>query len=65
MKETTSIKCAHPACICTVAKGETFCSQYCSDAGKEDVEISCDCGHEGCAIAENAPTGEAQSRMAG
>jgi hypothetical protein len=65
MTEKTSVKCAHPACICIVSKGDTFCSQYCRDAGKEDVEISCDCGHEGCAIAEKAPSSEAPSRMAG
>ena len=24
-------KCAHPACKCTVKRGEKYCSQYCND----------------------------------
>jgi hypothetical protein len=31
---------------------DDYCSQYCKDAGKDDVEISCDCGHAGCSLAE-------------
>ncbi len=44
-------KCAHPACICTPAKDSKYCSTYCEDAGTDDVEISCDCGHTGCSLA--------------
>ena len=44
-------KCAHPACECNAAPNSKYCSQYCEDAGKDDVEISCDCGHPGCGIA--------------
>jgi hypothetical protein len=41
-------KCAHPACNCTPKKDSKYCSQYCEDA-KETVELSCNCGHGGCA----------------
>jgi hypothetical protein len=50
-------KCAHPACQCVPAGDEKYCSQYCKDAGTEDVEISCDCGHEGCSLEDSVPTG--------
>jgi len=45
-------KCAHPPCNCTVDTEEKYCSEYCEDAGGDEVEISCDCGHPGCAITE-------------
>jgi hypothetical protein len=49
--ETTAAqKCKHPACLCNVAEGTKYCSQRCEDAAGE-VEISCDCGHPGCALA--------------
>ena len=48
----TGKKCAHPACKCAAPKNDDYCSQYCKDAGKDDVEISCDCGHTGCSITE-------------
>jgi hypothetical protein len=35
-----------------VADDEKYCSDYCKTAGTEDVEISCDCGHPGCSLAE-------------
>jgi hypothetical protein len=41
-------KCGHPACNCTVANGNRYCSQYCHDAGSS-LELSCNCGHKGCA----------------
>ena len=46
-------QCAHPACSCTVAEGNKYCSTYCEDAGQDEVEISCDCGHEPCALTKN------------
>jgi hypothetical protein len=43
-------KCAHPACRCIVPDSKKYCSQRCEDS-KEEVEISCDCAHPGCALA--------------
>jgi len=45
--------CQHPACTCEVPEGENYCSPYCSDAGNIQ-EISCNCGHAGCSLAEGA-----------
>jgi len=45
-----SIKCAHPACKCTVSANGPF-GQYCSEHCKEAAELSelrCECGHPGC-----------------
>ena len=42
-------KCAHPACRCMVGDDKKYGSQRCEDA-KDEVEISCDCGHAGCAL---------------
>ncbi len=53
MPEKTK-KCAHPACSCTVDENTKHCSQYCKDSGGK-TEISCNCGHTGCAIGEQAP----------
>ena len=41
-------KCSHPACNCNVPKGTKYCSQYCHDAAGT-LELSCNCGHPGCA----------------
>lgn len=43
-------KCAHIPCLCMV-EGETYCSESCQDAGSEEVEIACDCGHQACPLA--------------
>jgi metallothionein len=50
MANSEQKKCAHPACSCIVADDKKYCSNYCEDASSE-VEISCDCGHPGCALA--------------
>ncbi len=47
-------KCAHPACNCQVDEDSKYCSQYCEDAGGT-MEISCNCGHQGCAVTESEP----------
>jgi hypothetical protein len=57
--DAKSKKCAHPACACLVDKDTKYCSQYCEDAGNT-TEISCNCAHAGCAVAEGAPTLTAQ-----
>ncbi len=54
MAEKTK-KCDHPACNCTVGEHTSYCSQYCKDA-KGTMEISCNCGHAGCAISEGQAT---------
>jgi len=50
-------KCAHPACTCDAPEGESYCSTYCADAGST-MEISCNCGHQGCSLesAEATPS---------
>jgi hypothetical protein len=45
----TSKKCAHPSCRCHVTD-DKYCSQLCKDAGGDEVEIACDCGHPACEI---------------
>jgi hypothetical protein len=51
MAEKKTTKCAHPACQCLVSKDEKYCSAYCHDAA-DTVEISCNCDHPGCSLAE-------------
>jgi hypothetical protein len=41
-------KCAHLSCVCIAPVGEKYCSPLCKDAGAEEAEIGCDCGHPGC-----------------
>jgi hypothetical protein len=43
--------CAHIPCSCVVSPGEKYCSDSCRDAGADEVEIACECGHATCAIA--------------
>jgi len=51
MSENPQEKCAHPACNCPVPEGEKYCSTYCK-AAADTTEISCNCEHRGCALAE-------------
>jgi hypothetical protein len=44
-------KCAHPACKCQARPDSKYCSQSCEDAAGT-TEISCNCGHPGCALTE-------------
>jgi len=46
----TSKKCSHLSCNCQVTD-EKYCSQLCKDAGSEEAEIGCDCGHPACEAA--------------
>jgi len=57
-----SKKCAHPACNCKVSGDDKYCSQYCKDA-RGTMEISCNCGHEGCSLEDSVPAGG--DRLAG
>lgn len=43
--------CAHIPCSCLVSPGERYCSDACEEAGSEEVEIACDCGHATCSVA--------------
>ena len=43
-------KCAHPGCVCQVAKGSKYCSLYCECVGNR--LIYCECGHTACAAGE-------------
>ena len=40
--------CAHEPCLCMVEAHEKFCGDFCRDAGADEVEIACDCGHPAC-----------------
>jgi hypothetical protein len=45
-----SVKCAHPACECTVMKGGewgNYCSESCKQKG-DQIALHCDCHHKGC-----------------
>ena len=44
----TDKKCAHPSCLCQVPGSDKYCSQICKDAGSDEVEIACECGHPPC-----------------
>ena len=58
MAKGTMKKCAHPACDCPVDSEDKYCSTYCHDAGNT-TEISCNCGHPGCAVTEDVPIDDA------
>lgn len=49
MANETGKKCAHEICVCIPTDGKKYCSQFCEDAGSEEVEIACGCGHPACA----------------
>jgi len=50
----TGRKCAHQSCQCEVSSSDKYCSQFCKDAGADEVEIACDCGHPACEAALHA-----------
>jgi hypothetical protein len=47
MAQTDHKKCAHVPCTCDASDKD--CSQACKDAGSEETEIACACGHANCA----------------
>jgi hypothetical protein len=47
----TQNKCQHPRCHCDVPKGQKFCSDACRDLAGQKAQLRCDCGHPGCAEA--------------
>ncbi len=47
--ENENNECKHSACACSTADGTDYCSEYCREAGRQDItEISCGCEHPGC-----------------
>lgn len=52
MKVLEQNTCAHIPCTCEVGPGEKYCSDSCRDAGSEEVEIACECGHSTCSLTE-------------
>lgn len=48
MATPEQITCAHIPCTCAVEEGKKYCSESCRDAGSEEVEIACECGHATC-----------------
>jgi hypothetical protein len=47
MKEQPA-QCAHVPCVCVPPAGEEYCSPFCEEAGADEVEVGCDCGHAAC-----------------
>jgi hypothetical protein len=43
-------RCAHEPCRCLVPHGQEYCDESCRDAGREEVEIACGCGHPRCPL---------------
>jgi hypothetical protein len=48
MASNSPSKCAHIPCVCVPSTGEKYCSDFCKEAGAEEAEIGCDCGHPAC-----------------
>jgi hypothetical protein len=44
---TTTKKCEHTACNCTVEPGKSHCSDTCAGA-KKTPELTCQCKHPKC-----------------
>ena len=42
--------CAHIACFCSVPIGEQFCCELCREAGREGIEVACQCDHSACPV---------------
>jgi hypothetical protein len=45
------IKCAHEPCVCEVAPGQTYCSEYCERVATSQPPLAaalCRCGHSDC-----------------
>jgi len=50
-------KCGHPACICTVASGERYCSDHCAElaaTSRAGADDECGCGHAECVATAGA-----------
>ena len=40
--------CDHPGCTCVAGDDSDYCSPFCETAAGS-TELSCNCGHTGCA----------------
>ena len=52
MANQTTSKCAHIACFCDVTNGQEYCGDACREAGRENVDIACQCDHWACSLNE-------------
>jgi hypothetical protein len=52
MTDQATRKCAHIACFCDVPNGQEYCGDACREAGREDVDIACQCDHLACSLKE-------------
>jgi hypothetical protein len=50
MADSNKNKCKRIPCRCEVPSGQDYCGQICRDAGENDVEIACECGHPACPL---------------
>jgi hypothetical protein len=58
--------CAHIPCRCVVPAGQTYCGQWCEEAGSEDVEIACECDHPpACPLYSHRRVGRLISKQQG
>lgn len=57
MIEKTNNKCAHIPCLCDVTDGQEYCGETCRDAGRDDVEIACQCDHPQCPLVVQSAAG--------
>jgi hypothetical protein len=46
MAQNDQKKCAHVPCSCQAS--DKYCSQACRNAGSDETEIACQCGHADC-----------------
>jgi hypothetical protein len=46
----SQVNCGHPACRCSAAVGQQFCSEQCRSLSTQTPEQlgRCNCGHPGC-----------------
>jgi len=52
MTDQATRKCAHIACFCDVPNGQEYCGDVCREAGRENMDIACQCDHLACPLNE-------------
>jgi hypothetical protein len=49
---SSSTKCRHAACLCTVEPSLAYCCEYCAQADQQETALAerrpCECGHPEC-----------------